>query len=407
MDQRLVLAIASPAIRSSASDVVQLALRALDDLRKLDETLYERFVASRSEDHDPGHASAGLHKVWNETFHALGELLAKCRELVGSQRVGRGDPTPIPTTDSLDFSDFGPAEESSFDLEAGDIGELVEGIGDAPQADSETKRWAEAIDKIGSIQYGLSSQYNEALERLDIALAAGQLPNVLGLLDDTASSASEGIHAVVSAVYEAFVPGFEGKGVVPEYLTTLSRALLVRRGIAQLATALAPHNSVLQGDAAAAHADALATVRSLVAAFVASDTWHAMRAADRWELAQFDQELREQSLGAARLTSEGLAKYLESLGTINQREVLVRHDTRVLDELREALTNARELMGLSPKTSHDLVLKACRTALELRGRNPVVDRMLEQIAHVSPETSSPSQNEALMRRLDDILANSG
>ena len=61
-------------------------------------------------------------------------------------------------------------------------------------------------------------------------------------------------------------------------------------------------------------------LRSSQHMIVGLGTGRAMRAADRWQLVQFEQELREQPLAAARMTSEGLAKYLDSLGSINQRE---------------------------------------------------------------------------------------
>lgn len=404
MDERLSAAIASPAIRADAEELVRLALLALADLRKLDDTLYGRFVASKTSTLKPDELAAGLRTVWGDTFHALEHLLAHTRSLT---KNARAPSAPVTGGDDFDFSDFAPPEEESFDLEVGDIGSLVEGLDDQPKRESETKRWQEALEKLGGIQYGLSSQYRDANERLEVAMQAGQLGTVLGLLDDTTSSANEGIHALVSVVYEAFLPEVDRAGIVPEYLTTLARALRVRRGIAQLAAALAPHNESLQSEDSIGHEIALEVIRDLVSSFVASDVWRAMRAADRWELAQFDEQLREQPIRVARLTAEGLAKYLESLGAINQREVLVRHDQRIIDDLRETITSARELMDLSPTTTHEILLKACRSSLELRGRNPMLDALLEQNAKISSDTSSPTQNPALVKRLEDVVATAG
>lgn len=128
---------------------------------------------------------------------------------------------------------------------------------------------------------------------------------MLGLLDDTQSSASEGVHALVAAVYEAFVPEVNAASVVPGYLTSLGRALLVRRGLAELAATLAPFNDALQGDVAARHEAALASARAALHAFVGSVVCRAMRPADRWQLVELERELAEQPLAAARLTSEG------------------------------------------------------------------------------------------------------
>jgi hypothetical protein len=100
-------------------------------------------------------------------------------------------------------------------------------------------------------------------------------------------------------------------------------------------------------------------------------------------------------------------KYLESLGAINQREVLVQHDHRVLGEVREALTNARALMEISPRTAHEMLVKACRSALALRGRQSATDAMLVKLATIDLAASSPSQSPALLERLEQLLAASG
>jgi len=404
VDEKLSGAIASQAVRNDATELVRLALFALADLRKLDDTLYGRFLASRQTKQAPEQLAASLRVVWSDTFQSLEYLLAHCRQLTKNNRAPS---QPAAGADDFDFGDFAPAEEPSFDLEAGDIGELVAGLDDTEAPKSEAKRWTGALEKIAGIEYGLSSQYRDANDRLEVAMHAGQLGSVLGLLDDMTSSANEGIHALVTEVYEAFLPDVDRTSIVPEYLTTLKRALRVRRGIAKLAAELEPHNKQLQGDRVSFHRPALVAVRDAVHAFVESDVWRAMRAADRWEIQQFDMQLQEQALGAARLTAEGLVKYLESLGAINQREVLVRHDLRIIDELRDTMTSARELMDLSPTTTHELLLKACRSSLELRGRNPGLDQLLDQNASISAETSTPSQNAALVKRLEDVVAAAG
>ena len=222
----------------------------------------------------------------------------------------------------------------------------------------------------------LRTQYRDAVARLNVALEAGQVESVLALLDDTTSSANEAIHALVSAVYAGFVPNADLMLVVPEYLTTLKRALMVRRGTAQLADMLQSHNDILQREDAAKHAQALAAILKAVDGFVHSEAWHAMRASDRWEIAQFDSQLRQATPEVAPPIAEGFVKYLESLGAINEREVLVQHDQRVLGELHETIRSARALLDVSPTMTRDLLLKACQTARALRGRRPALDRLL-------------------------------
>jgi len=262
-------------------------------------------------------------------------------------------------------------------------------------------------EKVSAIEYGLKTQLDDATERRQIALASGQTGQVLALLDDTTSSASEGIHALVSAVYAAFAPDADTSTLIPESMTTLKRALMVRKGIAELSARLTPLNDALQGSDVGRHAESLEGIKAVLSSYVRGDVCRAMRAADRWELVQFDQRLAEESPGVARLTAEGLVKYLESLGAINQREVLVQHDQRVLGEVREALDNARALMEISPRTTHEMLVKACRAALALRGRHPATDAMLVKLATIDLAASSPSQSPALLERLEQLLAASG
>jgi hypothetical protein len=401
VDPRLK-AISTPSIQKEASELVRLALAALDELRQIDESLYGLFVAAKNQPADPAQAAAKLRLLWDGAFRPLGALLGYCRRLAG-QPAATSESAPA----DFDFGDFSESEEKSFELDLGDIGDLVAGLGDTDGQRPESERWAEVKEKVAGIEYGLKTQLDDATQRRDVALGAGQTGQVLGLLDDTTSSAAEGIHALVTAVYAAFVPDADPAGLVPEYLTSLKRALMVRRGISELAAKLAPLNESLQGQDAGRHAAALDGVKTALHAFVSSDVCRAMRAADRWELVQFDQTLAEQPMAAARLTSEGLVKYLESLGAINQREVLVKHDQKVLGEIRESLTNARELMEISPRTAHEMLVKACRSALALKGRHPATDPLIGKLATLDFDATSPSQSPALLERLDQLLAASG
>jgi hypothetical protein len=402
VDPRL-RAIGTPSIRTDAVELVKLGLAALDELKKIDESLYGLFVATKGERTDPEMAAAKLRLIWDGAFYPLKTLLEFCRGL--ATEAAKASTT---VDGDLDFGDFEAQEEKSFELDIGDIGNLLGGLdGEGGEQRSDADKWAEVKEKLAAIEYGLRTQLEDATERRDVALGAGQTGQVLGLLDDTTSSASEGIHALVSAVYAAFVPDADTAHLVPEYLTSLKRALMVRKGIAELSGKLGPLNDALQGSDVGRHADALEGVKAVLKSYVMGDVCRAMRAADRWELVQFDQRLGEESPAAARMTSEGLVKYLESLGAINQREVLVQHDQRVLDELREAVTTARALMEISPRTAHEMAVKACRSSLALRGRHPATDAMLVKLATLDLAASSPSQSPALLERLEQLLAASG
>lgn len=415
MDPRLQQAIGTPRIQTQASELVRLALLALADLKRLDESLYERFVSTRTAPEDKGASLAGLQRLWEHTFRGVLLLLAFTRRLIGDRQQEPGAAAAEATDNDVEF-DFNEEAASSpgdlmfdggLDLEGLDIGGLLDGIDEQTQEQTDAQRWGSVLEKLASIEYGLRSQYASAVARLTVALQVGNIGEVLGLLDDTQSSASEGVHAVVAAVYETFVPAAETASIVPGYLTSLGRALLVRRGLTELASDLGSYNDMLQGADVTRHATALDEIRAIMAAFIASEVCRAMRAADRWQLVQFEQELREQPLAAARMTSEGLAKYLDSLGSINQREVLLRHDQRMVDQMRESLANARQLIDLSPRTAHQMLDAAYKAALQLRGRHPATDALIIGIDRFAPTTGDAVETTRYLERLEQVLAAGG
>jgi hypothetical protein len=401
VDPRLKGAIGTPRILNQAAELVRLALTALEDLKQLDESLYERFLETRKSPADKAKTEAGLRKLWDETFGGLEPLLAFCRALEGKKE--HKTTLVDPSDDAFDFGDLegGSSPSTDLDLGASDIGSLLEGIGDHETGDDE--RWGKVLEKVSSIEYGLRTQLADARGRLEVSIAAGELNQVLALLDDTQSSASEGVHALVSAVYESFVPSIDPATVVPGYLTSLGRALLVRRGLAQLATTLTPNNEVLQSAETERHEQVLATIKDVMLHFVGSVVCRAMRAADRWQMVEFQSQLANEPLKVARLTSEGLVKYLDSLRSINQREVLVIHDQRAIDNMREALANARQLLDISPKVAGEMLEKAHSDAQRLRGRNPATDQLLVHLERYAARM--PAQQ--LLEGLEHVLTQAG
>jgi hypothetical protein len=399
VDSRLERAIGTPKIQAQAGELVDRSLRALEDLRQLDENLYERFLETKKYPEGPEAAANRIRKLWDDTFNGLLDLLDFCKSLLGEA------PKTEESDASFDFGDFGesaPPASQGFELGSLDFGELLEGIGEKEQSDSD--RWKPVLEKVNSIEYGLRAQYADASDRREVALATGEMNRVLGLLDDTTSAASEGVHALVAAVYEAFLPDVSPTSVVPGYLTTLGRALLVRRGLADLSTKLAPHNDILQSAATDEHPHALTAVRTAMRQFVGSVVCRAMRAADRWEMVEFERELSGQPASVARLTSEGLVKYVESLSSINQREVLVLHDQRTIQEMRDAIASARQLVDLSPRTAREEMERAYQAALRLRGRHPATDTLIIQLERYSSSATGQRDNVKFLERLEAVLA---
>ena len=382
---------------------------AIDHLKQLDESLYERFVAIRS-DADRSASAESLKKLWSSTFRGLLELLAYCRQIEAEQQPLR-PPADEEPSGPFDFGDLenggGATPQDELDLGIGELGDLLEGIDnavtEAVKDEGDAERWAKIVEKLRSIEYGLRSQHAEAEQRMLAALDANEVSQVLGILDDVASSSSEGVHALVTAVYTAFLPDVNPATVVPGYLTSLGRALLVRRGLAEVGTTLAPYNAALQDPDPAKHPAALAAVKGVLRTFVGSVVCRAMRPADRWQMVEFDRELGEQPASLARLTSEGLVKYLDSLASINLREVLLVHDQRTIEVMREALANARQLVDISPRTANEELDRAYQAAQRLRGRHPVTDQLVIQLERYAPTSSNANESVKFLERLEAVL----
>jgi hypothetical protein len=403
VDSRLERAIGTPKIQQQAGELLDRSLRALEDLRQLDENLYERFLETKKYPEGPEAAANRIRKLWDETFKGLLGLLDFCKSLLGE--APKIEDTDADFGDFGDFGESGPATSQGLDVGSLDFGELLEGLGEKEQSD--TERWKPVLEKVSSIEYGLRAQYSDATDRREFALQSGEMNRVLGLLDDTTSAASEGVHALVAAVYEAFLPDVSPTSVVPGYLTTLGRALLVRRGLAELSVKLAPNNDMLQSAPPDEQQHALTAVRTTMRQFVGSVVCRAMRAADRWQMVEFERELSGQPLSVARLTSEGLVKYVESLSSINQREVLVLHDQRTIQEMRDAIASARQLVDLSPRTAREEMERAYQAALRLRGRHPTTDTLIIQLERYSSSSTGQRDNVKFLERLEAVLAASG
>jgi hypothetical protein len=243
-------------------------------------------------------------------------------------------------------------------------------------------------------------------DRVRVSIANWEIAQAIEVLDDTKSSTSQGVFAVLSMVCQTFLPEAEPNSLAPGHLTVLDQALVVRQALSELARAVAGPHARLQIDDQVAQPVALVELRAALSAFVASAAFPIMRPADRWQLNQFDRKLKAQAPGAAKFTSEGLAKYLESLSSINQREVLILHDQRASASLREALASAQQLTLISPRFAVESLQRALEAAFSLYGSSPEIDDVIALMRERPPNVSDPvGQADALamLGRLTQVM----
>jgi len=409
LDPRLLGAIENPAIQRKACELVRLALLALDSLKQLDENLYEEFAATGKELGTSHDAAEGLWRHWSRVFAGVENLLTFCRNLAAQHTADASTFDAAAASAEFEIDEVTGTRSrrpSLFDIKTADLRAIldeIDGLGNA-EGPTENERWSRVVEEASAVEYGLSSLLKDAHARIEVALQAGLWRQALAILDETQGTASEGVHALVTSVYRAFVPEADPSLLVPGFLTLLDKALLVRRAIADLGRRIEPLNALLQGEDASLYPAALAEVRRVLAAFVTSPACRAMRAADRWEIEKLEHEIATLPLEQARKSCEGLAKYLESLAAINQREVLIVHDKKRIAELREYVGSARGLIDISPKTATDMLLKAQEAAQALWGRSPRVDRLLGRLEALAPRGTRPASHGEWLALLEEILA---
>lgn len=400
-DARLLAAIRDPQLAATASELVQHAVLALFDLQRLDESLFARYEAGRRTGTNA--AALDVQGVSATIFRGLRAFVALCRQ----RRPASSTSSSSAEFDLDDLEAVATAvKQTDFNLDAGDIGDVLSSLDEHLHL-SEAERMATVLEKLSSIEYGLTSLLDDLDARLPKTSSANA-GQALELLDDLQGSASEGVYAALMAVYEAFLPDADPSTLAPGYLTTLQRALLVRRGLAGLAREVNAQNEVLQAadPTNALHVTALETLRLVMARFVASEPCKAMRPADRFQVSRFEVQLREQPVGPGRLTAEGLARYLESLGSINRREVLVVHDQRKATELREAVAEARQLSLIRARLALEPARKAVTAALALFGKSPATDALITSLRNAGPALHREEVLELALRvceRLSKLL----
>ena len=118
MEQRLAQAIANPGICKLACETVRLALVALANLRKIDETLYDRYITSRATNQEPAEVAQGLRTVWVNTFDSVRPLVAHCRRITASCQQEAGAGPDLDFSDDLDFGEGDRTEVQEFEIEA-------------------------------------------------------------------------------------------------------------------------------------------------------------------------------------------------------------------------------------------------------------------------------------------------
>ncbi len=443
--EQLVTAISDSRIREEASALIKLSTTAVDDLSQLDERIYRHLDDDAATLSDAATAAPTLEALATDILRGVRTLEAHLQEHAQaseSEDADEGDfefdfdfetgveAEPVATVEEEDFGDgFGDDftgvdslrgfdEFEGFDEalaenkeEGGSIADLdLEGafdmLGDSVPEKSCLERWRSLLGELESFAYALGSQIREFDERFAEALKEGRFEQALRELNDVGRSVTDGVFALMTAIYEAYLDDVDRDGVLPGHKSTLSRALAVRRGLTDLRRVIQSANTVLQSDIGgeAPQEEAFDEILITLAKFVSGDVFSVMRPADRIELAKFLREISGKTRVTARFDCEGLDKYLDSLAAVSQRDVLIKHDGDLKHDLQEILEAVKPLLEISPHGALDMIGQAFAKAEALYGVRDGLDALLGDWNAMSDEArANPNDAAAMSQALDARL----
>lgn len=402
LEARLAEVLPDTPLRPAVLEAVVGAQGVIKALRRLDDSLYERLSVGSVgvlESENPG---PELDTLKAATFQDLEQLIHTMRAH-GLVHSG-DDATNIPDDfdfDMVDSSPPAPAQDSLAvnELDIDDaLGALASPSGAAAK---EALLEPELRELLATIAGGVVDQLEAFEGRFARAVEGGNHRGALEDLDDTRNAASEAMFAMVSGVFSLLLPEFPSSSLVPGYLSTMERALMLRRNLADMTHRIEAQNMLVQDRSvdvpSAEHA--LERVRTVLKQFIRGDAFTAMRPADRWELMKFSRALGRGTLASVRQECEGLSKYLESLSSINQRESLRRHDGEALREVAGLMEAAQPLLAISVAAAGGQVKEALPLFNSLYGRTRELDALLTAWRINPPDLGVRAELEDVIARL--------
>jgi hypothetical protein len=184
----------------------------------------------------------------------------------------------------------------------------------------------------------------------------------------------------MTTVYECFLGHAEPERMIPGHRHTLGKALAVRRSIAALRRSVRELNRPIQNRAADPQVaqTSYRLLLDLVDAFIASNEFLYLRSDTRKEFDRVRDVLASGSPARNRNDCEGFDKYLDSLGVISQRGVLIKHDDDIKAKVTAELERALAYAKVMPSLVCDVILEAFAKAESLLGLSEPIDEVLER-----------------------------
>ncbi len=418
--------------KKAASELIHQCLSALADFTRLDDTIFEHGLEGLSRSEDPLESAlidASLQEVFSSAFRGT----RKVNQLLASGVFAEPDPSDshadsiVPDSIQFDIlnapaSEFpiGPAPGSVAptsktlrptlaSLSDLDIDQAFERVSVGDSRIDGAAKFSEFRAQASALGFVLGRETASAEQRIQAAFASTEWDRVLRELDHAREELSEGLFALVTSTFQHFlgdVGSIDRAVLLPGYKTALDQSLLIRAGLANLRKVVASENDWVIQDKDVEldeRKESLARLAEELDDFVHGDVFRCMRSADRIELQRFLQKARAADFEEARIACEGLSRYLESLSQINQREVLIEHDQKVLKEIGYLLEAARSVVEMSRSHALSLLRDAIAQARMLEGRSGPLDEHVAEWTEEGEEAwRAPGRLEQMIERLTEL-----
>jgi hypothetical protein len=302
-----------------------------------------------------------------------------------------------PTTASDDF-------DLTFDLvdgPTGDAGGLSSSQAGGKRLSLE-EQVADAAHAFGGMLRGHVLKF---ADRLEAALRQNDTWPLLAEIDDYKRKLTKALQGLLFGVLGVFAKEARRDEILPEYKSGVAEAVALRSTLADMTLAITRFNSAIAQATQEAAVPLVVAVSDRLQRFATRPEYSTLRADDKKAFIDFASSLHRlrRTKGGIPMTQlklavEGFSKFLEAMGAINHREVLVIHDRQRLEQALELVNGARAIAAADAGGARAKLDSAVELLAAVHGRNQELDdqRRLHRI--------DPPLPEDMVERLDEWSA---
>ncbi len=380
--ESIVAGIPEPSLADRVGTTVSMTRAALDELKRV-HLPQDGFEESEDDSTVDRHLEIAPYAL--SAVASINRLLAH----LGESYV----PPAEPTTTGDDF-------DLTFDLVDGPVGDsgLTK---DQPAGKQLTleEQVADAAHAFGSMLRGHVLKF---ADRLEAALRQSDTWPLLAEIDDYKRKLTKALQGLLFGVLGVFAKEARRDEILPEYKSGVAEAVALRSTLADMTLAITRFNTAIAQATQEAAVPLVVAVSDRLQRFATRPEYSTLRADDKKAFIDFASTLHRlrRTKGGIPMTQlklavEGFSKFLEAMGAINHREVLVIHDRQRLEQALELVTSARGLASADSEGARAQLDSAVELLAAVHGRNQELDdqRRLHRIDPPLPEDMAERLDE--------------